>query len=120
MPYVLFNYIFRCYRSFFSPGDVDTENLGSGFIWDGQRVYGGVVRDIERGYEHDLTIPPEILDFQYNEDFIIVKQRVDDLWPEYIYGFYGPDKEYIHISQLYEHGRDFTYYWLKDNRQNTI
>jgi hypothetical protein len=49
-----------------------------------------------------IDIPPEVLSYDYDKQFIIVKQKPT----KYHYAIYD-DKEYVYPS-----GRDTIYYWL--------
>jgi len=75
-----------------------TENLGDGFFY---RNEGGDIKDILCEKPKGGQIPSTVVDFAYNNEFIIAKQK-PKLPQDILY-----DKNYN-----YKLGADFTYYWL--------
>jgi len=64
---------------------------------------------VDEGKKHKVIIgknnyiPCEVIDYDFDNNFIIVKQKPTDLC------FYGKD------SSFYKEGKQFNYYWIIDN-----
>jgi hypothetical protein len=72
--------------------DTDSKNLGSGFVYNAEH------KDIAG----KMDIPPTIISYDYDKNFIIAKQKPKE-FNEAIY-----DK----MEYVYPLGRDTVYYWL--------
>ena len=82
-----------CFFLFFSlMCDSNSKNLGNGFVYSAEckHILGKV------------DIPPNVLSYDYDKNFIVVKQRPKE-FNEAIY-----DK----MEYVYPLGRDTIYYWL--------
>ena len=55
-----------------------------------------------------FQIPPTILEYRYNSDFIIVKQHPTKY------------KDIMYIDYNYPLGRDTVYYWIIEKKTNTF
>ena len=79
--------------------DKDETDLGNGCIYNSKR------RDIIG----KINIPPKIIIYSFNDDFILVKQKPKD-FDNIIYG----------NDVIYPLGRDFIYYWLVVKKEEKL
>ena len=85
--------LFLCLFLFFSQMcDTDSKNLGNGFVYNAEHKH--ILGNID--------IPPAVVSFDYDKNYIIAKQE-----PVQFHNAIYDKKEYI-----YPQGRDAIYYWL--------
>jgi hypothetical protein len=72
--------------------DTDSEKIGNGFVYNAEQKH--IIGKVD--------IPPTIISYDYNNDFIVAKQKPKK-YNEAIYD----EMEYV-----YPLGRDTVYYWL--------
>ena len=76
----------------------DNEDLGGGYTYfSEQKMISG-----------KFQIPPTILEYRYNSEIIIVKQRPTKY------------KDTMYTDYNYPLGRDTIYYWIIDKKTNTF
>lgn len=81
--------------------DDGTKDLGAGyeiFYYEPQSIWGPKIK-----------IPPEIIDYQYDRHFIIVKQRLNGKEPEFEFHYH------YNYPSLYG-----DYYWIIDKQEDTF
>lgn len=79
--------------------------LGDGYCL---RSVGDVIRDITCCNRYCRGIPLVVLDYKYNDNFIILRQVPDS-------------QDFIHDSSIYyKYGIDSVYYWIIEKRKNAI
>lgn len=83
-----------------------TENLGGDYFFRGE---GGLLNDIHCRKANGGVIPATVLDYDYDNEFIIAKQK-PKIPQDPLY-----EKEYI-----YKNGCDKVYYWLIIKRDNFV
>ena len=99
--FLFFIFLFLCLFIFLLllSGYTDCTDLGSGFSYydDNKHILG------------KIDIPPTIISYDYDDDFIVAKQKPQ----EFNYAIYNK-RDYI-----YPLGRDTVYYWLiiKESQQ---
>lgn len=76
----------------------DNEDLGGGYTYYFEQ------KMIDGKYQ----IPPTILEYKYNPDIIIVKQRPTKY------------RDIMYIDYNYPLGRDTIYYWIIEKKTNTL
>ncbi len=76
------------------------KKLGKGYFYDNDddRIFGPVI-----------DIPREVLQYDYNRRYIVVKQRPEK-WP---------DDPLYERTYSYPWGRDTIYYWIIDKQENS-
>ena len=56
--------------------------------------------------------PPEVEKYKVIGDYLIVRQRLNGLWPQVEYGMDSPS--------IYKHGQNNTYYWIYNRKDKSL
>ena len=100
-------FVIKCYE------DTYAYDLGDGFIlYDYSSLSGDKVFSKTRNHEEYLQIPPEIIEYKYDDQYIIVKQNLEGKWPESLYAYYDEQGEDLERNEVFTDGWDCDYYWL--------
>lgn len=90
-----------------------TDDLGSGFYYtDGCDILGDKVFSKTRNTEEWLNIPPRIIAYKYDKNYIIAKQNLGGKWPQVEYAFFNSDGQLLESEEVFTNGWDCNYYWL--------
>jgi hypothetical protein len=80
--------------------DYDTKNLSSGYSYNSEH----------RHIIGEIDIPPNVISYDYDKNFIIVKQKPTEIQ----YAIY--DK----MKYVYRYGSDSIYYWIIMHKNNLV
>lgn len=94
----------------------DTSNLGSGYEYfsDSRFISGPTRAMVGNKSNYIESIPPRIIDYDYNNRHIIVKQNPNEA---YLDPYFFPECDSLYS---FDHGYDFDYYWIIDKVNHNI